>query len=317
MLGREARERLGPDRFMTKTIPAFVFNEHNEAFYYWHKARHDGFLSKPLDVFHIDAHSDMATIQKLQNSLYWNEKTNGDYLAHYRRIATEEMNIANFMIPAVLNSLIKNIYFICPEWRKFKRKRSKRNVASAFGEGKLFKHGIKILDGEKPKIQAAFPDFTEYGYIRTDIGQIPTKRKVILDVDLDYFACTDSITNRMSYELQITPEQYLNRKQFIRENESLKYSGLEIGFKKKGQNFFATVRFETQDDHEHLPTEAEIRKEMDRIIKVLSDKKTRPAVITICRSNLSGYCPPEYCQMIEEHFLTRLHSCFPAIDMRN
>lgn len=37
-----------------------------------------------------------------------------------------------------------------------------------------------------------------------DVDRMPKNRKVILDIDLDYFACRDSILNQMSYELEIT-----------------------------------------------------------------------------------------------------------------
>jgi len=300
---------------MSKTIPAYLFDEHNEAFYYWHKARHDGYLDKALDIYHIDAHSDMATVHKLRRSLYWSDEAKDGYLARYRQLAFKELNIANFIIPAVLTGIIRNIYFIYPGWRKNTKGRTRVNVATAFGEGKVFKHGIKIVESEKQKIQLAYPDLTEYGYHWTDIEQIPARRKVILDIDLDYFACTDSITNRMSYQLAITAGQYRNRKKFLRENPSLQYSGLEVRFSKRAQNHYATVRFKKGADHEHLPTESEIRKEIDKLVRVLVDKKIQPAAVTICRSSISGYCPPRYFQLIEDCLLAQLQSCFPAISV--
>ena len=103
---------------MSAVIPAYVFDEHNEAYYYWHRARHDGYLDRPLDLFHVDAHNDMAELQNLQHSLYWSERDDEGYLDRYQTIAYHEMSIANFLIPAVLNGLVKNVYFIFPKWRK-------------------------------------------------------------------------------------------------------------------------------------------------------------------------------------------------------
>ena len=54
-------------------IPTYLFNEHNEAYFYWHKSRHKGTLKKALDIYHVDAHSDMAKLQELRHSMYWNE----------------------------------------------------------------------------------------------------------------------------------------------------------------------------------------------------------------------------------------------------
>jgi len=301
------------DRRASQIIPAYLFDEHNEAFYYWHKARHEGFLNRALDIFHIDAHSDMGKVEKLRNSLYGAEKDSDSYLAHYRAIAYKDMNIANFMIPAVLNGIARNIYFIYPAWRKYKRQRKKLNVASAFAEGSVLKHDIKIVESEKRTMQLAYPDLTEYAYVTTDIEHIPAKREVLLDIDLDYFACTDSITHRMSYELAITADQYNNRKQFMLDNPSMQYSGLEIDFARKGKRFFAKVHFKKGADREHLPTATEIRREVDKVVNCLREKKIQPAAVTICRSSVSGYCPPEYFQLIEDYVLQQLQSGFPAI----
>ena len=159
----------------------------------------------------------------------------------------------------------------------------------------------------------AFPDLTQYSYIWTDIARVPTNRKVILDIDLDYFACTDSITNKMSYELAITVEQYRDKEKFIQQNQSLQYSGLKIEFKQKQRGYIAIVRFKKKGDKDHFPTEAGIRREVESLVGVLERKKIRPAVITICRSSISGYCPPQYFQMIEDYLLQQLRVSFPTI----
>ncbi len=300
---------------MSKVIPTYLFDEHNEAYYFWHRAHHEGYFNKALDIFHVDAHNDMAKLQKLQNSLYWKEADDDDYLARYHKIAYREMSIANFIIPAVLNNLVRNIYFIYPGWRKFARKQTRTNVATAFGEGNVLKHGINVPDSEKTKLEFTYPDLTEYGYVMTDVERIPGNRNVILDIDLDYFACTDSITNRMSFELLITADQYQNREKFIDENPALRYSSLEIGFEKRAEAFVATVQFKKLDDKEHLPTESEIKREVDKLCQTLVDKSIQPAVITICRSCISGYCPPDYFQMIEDYVLQKLQSWYPAISV--
>ena len=300
---------------MPSPIPSYVFDEHNEAFYFWHKARYEGYLTKPLDIYHVDAHSDMAELQMLTRSLYWTDSCKDDYLGHHREIACQELGIDNFIIPAVLGDLIRNVYFVYPSWRKYKRRRSRESVTTAFGEGKVFKHGVKMSPSDKDKMAIAYPDLTQYSYIRTDIEGIPAKRKVILDIDLDYFACTDSITNSMSYRLAITEDQYRNQEAFREENKSLQYSGLEIDFEQNGQGRFAIVRFKKEAEQNYFPTESEIKRETDRLVEVLTEKKIRPVVITICRSCISGYCPPGYFEMIEEYLLQRLQASFPTISL--
>ena len=117
----------------------------------------------------------------------------------------------------------------------------------------------------------------------------------------------------MSYRLAITADQYNNQEAFREENKSLQYSGLSIDFEQNGLDHFAMVSFKKLDDQNYFPTESEIKGEVDRLVKVLGDKKIQPAVITICRSCISGYCPPEYFEMIEHYLLERLQARFPSI----
>jgi len=192
----------------SKSIPLFIFDEHNEAFYYWHKARHDGYLNEPLDLFHIDAHSDMDRKSKLRRSIYHSNHQGDKYLEHYEDISKNELGISNFILPAVLNGIIRNIYFIFPKWRGFKSGRKRINISSAFGEGKVLKFDLKIEKDTDPKVYKAFPDLTFVNYSMLEIDRIPKNRKAILDFDLDYFACNDSILNHMTYELEITRDQF-------------------------------------------------------------------------------------------------------------
>jgi len=297
---------------MPDLIPVYVFDEHNEAYYFWHKAKYDGYLSQATDIYHVDAHSDMAQLDQLKSSLYWNPAVDGSYLQHYRKIACKEMNIADFIIPGVLNKLIRNIYFIYPHWRKYKLSRKRKNVATAFGEGRILKHDIKMTDAERSKMLFAYPDFIEYNYIRTEVAGMPKSRKIILDIDLDYFACTDSITNHMRYELAITREQYEDKAAFLAENPNLQYSGLQISFRKKGQRYFASVGFDKQRDLDYFPSQEEIQREIKALVNTLVQKRITPVAVTICRSCISGYCPPGYFSFIEEQLLKELRQAFPS-----
>jgi len=175
-----------------KVTPIYVFDEHNEAYYYWHKAKYEGYINEPLDLFHIDAHSDMMKTDCIQSSIYFPEDSQVGYLEYYKNIAKNEFNIGNFIIPAILNGLIKNVYFIFPKWMECKPKRKKYNISSMFGEGKIFKHCLTINKNTNPKLFQVLPDFKQYNFSFLPIDRLPKARKVILDIDLDYFACSDS-----------------------------------------------------------------------------------------------------------------------------
>lgn len=175
-----------------KVAPVYVFDEHNEAYYYWHKAKYEGYINEPLDLFHIDAHSDMMQIENIQTSIYFPNDSQVGYLEYYENLAKNEFNIGNFIMPAILNGLVKNVYFIFPKWRMYKAKRKKYNISSMCGAGKVFKHCLPINKETNPRLFQALPDFKHYNYSFLPIDRVPKARKVILDIDLDYFACRDS-----------------------------------------------------------------------------------------------------------------------------
>ena len=118
-----------------KEVTIYCFEEHNRAFYFWQKARLEGLIKTPLDLFHIDAHADMGRPSTFHNALYALRGINA--LNYYDKFSQEELNIQNFIYPAVLNGLIRNVYFFYPFWRKYKPTRARMRIGSAFGEGQV------------------------------------------------------------------------------------------------------------------------------------------------------------------------------------
>ena len=289
-----------------KDTPIYVFDEHNEAYYYWHKAKYEGYIKEPLDLFHIDAHSDMMKSDSIQTSIYFPNDSQVSYLEYYQDLAKNEFNIGNFIIPAILNVLVKNVYFIFPKWKNYKAKRMKYNVSSMFGEGKLFKHCLTINEDTDHKLFQALPDFKYYNYSFLPIHNVPKARKVILDIDLDYFACADSNPSHM-IELEITAEQFHKQARFL-QDESLKLAGLDFRFREKDGRFYARVANKRGEDESkaYLPSKLEIVSEIDRLITTLKVRKIRPLVVTISRSCVSGFCPKDYAEFIETELLQRL-----------
>ncbi len=52
-------------------IPLYLFSEHNEAFYYYHKAKYEDYIRQPMDLFHVDAHNDMGFPKVFKKPLYY------------------------------------------------------------------------------------------------------------------------------------------------------------------------------------------------------------------------------------------------------
>jgi hypothetical protein len=279
--------------------PIYVFDEHNEAFAYWHKARHEGVLTDPLDLLHIDAHNDMSGPERFNKSLYCPyPMESADYAAYYADFAKSELSIANFIIPAVLQKLVRNVYFVFPEWRNFKARRKALNVSTVFGEGKVPKYNLKIGRHADPKVRLAYPDLVEFSYSMLPAERIPAGRRVILDIDFDYFACRDSIHNQMGYEIEVTEAQF-RRQDALLQDKSLPFSGIKLQFVAKENGFFVRVAPRPGKEVSHLPGFDEIRAEIKSLVDTLRAKKIVPAAVTLCRSCVSGYCPEEYSRFIE------------------
>ena len=288
-------------------IPIFCFDEHNQAFYHWHRARIEGLFSRRMDLFHVDAHNDMVLPLPFSESLYSRNRTNIDSLEFYRRFASSQLTINDFILPAVLSGVVRNVYFVYPGWRKFKPSRKKQSIASAFGEGKVLKTGIKTDQKNSPRIHMAYPDLTHFQFISGEARHIPQNRRVILDIDLDYFACRDTITNQMNYELEITRNQFKQQDQFLRE-KTLPYSGMVITFSRRDNRYFARIEPKKVPDQVHFPSPDEIRQEIESLIRTLIEKKIRPVLVTVCRSCDSGYCPKEKADFIEPILMDKLKS---------
>jgi len=275
-----------------KNVPLYEIDEHNEAFYCWVKAKHEGVFAPPLDLLHIDAHSDMALPLPFKKSIYYSQKKSA-YLDYYKLLAEKHLGIDQFILPAVLMGLIRNVYFVYPAWRKYPEKTNRVSVASAFGEGKLLKYGVRKRALLKKHVSKALPDIKFFKYSRSKIGSIPKGLKVILDIDLDYFACNDSALSDLSCQFEITKEQFLKRDSFLY-NTSARFMKLNFDFFKKRNKYYMKLGHVQVKRSVHLPEKKEILKSMDKLIATLKKKNITPVVITLCSSHLSGYCPQEH-----------------------
>ncbi len=239
-----------------------------------------------------------------RNSIY--SPAGLEALSYFEKFSKEELNIQNFIYPAILNGLVRNVYFFFPEWRKFKSARTTIQVGSVFGEGKIIKYPTWLnRNAHQAAVDKALPDLKKFSFLSRPIDQMPRKRQVILDIDLDYFACRDSVQNNWEYRLEITSEQYRRKEAFLKD-KTIRFSGLEFTFKKNKRQPVVIIAFRKIPEKAYKPDFDEIRKNLDILIRTLSERAIRPAVITLCRSRISGYCPAEYVRFIEDDLEKKL-----------
>jgi len=286
----------------------YELEEHNQAFDAWQRARCEGYINKPLDLFHIDAHSDMGKPRIFKKSLYPARNSARDYLKYYQDFSRKELDLGNFIFPAVLSGLVKDIHFIYPRWRKIRPWQERGNLGSLFGEGRILRYDVKNKPNANPElIKGALPDLKYYRYYAQTIDKIPRSRQVILDIDLDYFAARDTVLNRLGYELEITREQFFNRKEILKD-KTLPISRLDFIFQRKGKKYYVRIAHKKVEDRAYLPCRKEIQKEIDYLLSQLKRKNTKPALITLCKSSISGYCPDTYREFIENKVKAGLSS---------
>lgn len=86
----------------------YIFDNHNHAYFFWHKARFDWIISNNSILYHIDEHTD------LRNPWIYLEK---EELKDLKRIFeyTNYVDVWNYIIPAIHDWLIKEMFQIRSE----------------------------------------------------------------------------------------------------------------------------------------------------------------------------------------------------------
>jgi hypothetical protein len=97
-----------------KTIPLKLFSEHHWAFKYWLES---GLRNATL--LHFDTHADMSgIIGKVPVNELRKEKDTNKRMQITNEFCDTTLDVASFIGPAVLMGLIKEIYWVLPEWAR-------------------------------------------------------------------------------------------------------------------------------------------------------------------------------------------------------
>ncbi len=143
-----------------KNIKLYLFDNHNHAYYFWHKAKFDGIIWNNSVLTHIDEHSD------LRDPWVYLEKIDLKNQEKIFKYTNQVLNVWNYIIPAKKDWLIKEVIQIRSE-----------NELKKFSP--LIKEERGILKNDKSIILNLDLDFFEP---KLDYINYNLKKEVILEI---------------------------------------------------------------------------------------------------------------------------------------
>lgn len=146
--------------------PVYIFDRHNHAYYGWCEAFAQGRIEKGATLVHIDAHSD-AFVTKDTPPPYDSLEQSSAY--------AKGLEIADFISPAMKKGLVNDFIWVTPH--SF----SKDGMLLQYLKGK-----DKYLNKSEPQVDYLRIDSSRLEAM-TDFLQRLSPKRVIVDIDLDYF----------------------------------------------------------------------------------------------------------------------------------
>ena len=279
------------------TVPVYIMEEHNEAYYYWQYFIEKGLIAKEGNyLLHVDHHDDLSP-----GTYQWDFQHMPQTLAEAKQFTYEKLGIADFIYPAIYKGMFATLH----EMLKVK--------PAAYEEQKM------ILKGSKENLKPGkYIPFAHNGHLKEKDSQYKLFTKVtggllplkieqdfVLDLDLDYFCWDDSLKSVAQKRIEITEMAYHD----FRENP---YHAFRILPKRifevnqEGQKFY--LKYTECTESKEIANEEIVLDRIKTFIGWLEENRLVPKVIDICRSRHSGYLPQEAFPWVEEEVLARLSS---------
>ena len=288
-----------------KEIPIYTIEEHHEVFIVWHHAIQNRIiLPSGNTLFHIDEHSDMG-VPQFNSSI---QGLNGN-MKTIKNFAYEELGIASFIVPAVYQKIFDTIFWIKQKHNKPTPVHKEMFVRSYNNAGKKLFLG-KMTEKLRVKVTDIENDIIGFDYHFRTIAQLDKASDIVLDIDLDYFSCAGNPNLQKEIRVEITKSEY---DQFIED----KYHRLNfVGFNKiRAEIDSGRYYYVINDFNEIYPSDSYVDKKTikDRVkefCKILVSRCIEPKLISICRSNYSGYTSEDQCKFIQNTLLNEIGTIY-------
>ena len=294
-------------------IPAFIFEEHHEAFFLWHYAIAQNLMPATDNILlHVDEHADFNAAS-FRNPIETLDTTN---LSELYEFTYSQLNIANFIIPALYQKVFKKEYWIRhPEPDLNKTLRTMR-IYSAEGKGKnILGRTMKKDEISVKKLFKLLSDPTcslaKIQHLTVD-DEFADNQKVVLDIDLDYFSCSEEVYEGEG-SIEITEKQYRaiakNRYHFLRI-----FHGSTASVQEKNGRYYVNFHDHPYRDEswtrQLTVSNDEIANRVDKLVNFLVAHNVEIQFVCICRSRISGYTPAAQCKFIEQTLLEKLGQAY-------
>jgi hypothetical protein len=247
---------------------------------------------------HVDSHADLS-LPRLRRSL--------DSIADLADLADftyQELNIGNFIWPAVYQGLFNRVL-----WLRYRHKRTEGGWRSVL-IGAKNRFGTEFFTAsslsETPYANATDVRRIDYAPVTTQ-ECIKTEQPVVVDIDLDYFCCNQHPCLPV-LEVETTKAEY---EKFIHDPyHFLRIAGGKVSAIFRDERYFLVYDdFPYRDDPAPLCNPVHRSEILERIIDFtdyLRSSSILPPLIVICRSVYSGYTPREHSFFVEKNLIEQL-----------